>query len=134
MKNKVIPNPKNRHEMNIMAFKYHLGHDIRIEVNMGKEKILNQITAQDKVVSAHKFLIDFLNKFDTAKRGGIHDFMELTLFNMVNSAIKNIDDYLQSGHTQVDATQVMHIVADSYQKVLDGIKRNLEGMEGVNFR
>ncbi len=73
-------------------------------------------------------------KYDTAKRGGIHDFMELTIFNMVNSAIKSIDDYLQGGHKEVDATQIMHIVADSYQKVLDGIKRNLETMKQVNFR
>ncbi len=93
-----------------------------------------EITAQDQVLNAHQFLLDFLAKFDTAKRGGIHDFMELTVFNMVNSAIKNIDDYLQSGHKQVDATQIMHIVADSYQKVLDGIKRNLENMQTVNFR
>ncbi len=93
-----------------------------------------EITAQDQVLNAHQFLLDFLAKFDTAKRGGIHDFMELTVFNMVNSAIKSIDDYLQSGHKQVDATQIMHIVADSYQKVLDGIKRNLENMQTVNFR
>lgn len=93
-----------------------------------------QITATDHVLNAHQFLLDFLAKFDAAKRGGIHDFMELTLFNMVNSAVKNIDDYLQTGHKQVDATQIMHIVADSYQKVLDGIKRNLETMNTVNFR
>ena len=93
-----------------------------------------EITAQDQVLNAHQFLLDFLAKFDTAKRGGIHDFMELTVFNMVNSAIKNIDDYLQSGHRQVDATPIMHIVADSYQKVLDGIKRNLDNMNTVNFR
>jgi len=92
------------------------------------------IKAEDKVLNAHQFLLDFLAKFDTAKRGGIHDFMEIALFNMVNSAIKSIDDYLKNSHKQVDATQIMHIVADSYQKVLDGIKRNLEGMERVNFR
>lgn len=92
------------------------------------------ITAHDQVLNAHQFLLDFLAKFDTAKRGGIHDFMELTVFNMVNSAIKSIDDYLQNGHKQVDATQIMYIVADSYQKVLDGIKRNLENMQTVNFR
>ena len=93
-----------------------------------------EITAQDQVLNAHQFLLEFLAKFNTAKRGGIHDFMELTVFNMVNSAIKSIDDYLQSGHKQVDATQIMHIVADSYQKVLDGIKRNLDNMQTVNFR
>ncbi len=93
-----------------------------------------EMTAEDQVLNTHQFLLYFLDKFDTAKRGGIHDFMELTLFNMINLAIKSIDDYLQTGHKQVDATQIMHIVADSYQKVLDGIKRNLESMKEVNFR
>ncbi len=93
-----------------------------------------EITARDQVINAHQFLLDFLNKFDAAKRGGIHDFIELTLFNMINSSIKNIDEYLQTGHKQVDATQIMHIVANSYQTVLDKIKRNLDSMNTVNFR
>lgn len=106
-----------------------------MEMNsLQKSNGATEITAQDQVLNAHQFLLDFLAKFDTAKRGGIHDFMELTLFNMINSAVKSIDDYLQTGHKQVDATQIMHIVADSYQKVLDGIKRNLETMNTVNFR
>jgi hypothetical protein len=91
------------------------------------------ITAQDQVLNAHQYLKDFLAKFDTAQRGGIHDFMELTLFNMINASIKNIDAYLQTGHKQVNANEIMAIVADSYQKVLDGIKRNLETMRQVNF-
>ena len=93
-----------------------------------------EITARDQVINAHQFLLDFLNKFDAARPGGIHDFIELTLFNMINSAIKNIDDYLQSGHKEVSANEIMSIVADSYQNVLDGIKRNLESMKQVNFR
>ncbi len=93
-----------------------------------------EITAADQVLNAHQFLKDFLAKFETAQRGGIHDFMELTLFNMINASIKNIDDYLQSGHKEVSANEIMTIVADSYQKVLDGIKRNLETMQQVNFR
>lgn len=90
--------------------------------------------AQDQILNAHQFLKDFLSKFDYAQRGGIHDFMELTLFNMVNASIKSIDEYLKSGHHQVNATEIMAIVADSYQKVLDGVKRNLETMKPVNFR
>jgi hypothetical protein len=93
-----------------------------------------EITPRDQVLNAHQFLKDFLAKFDHAQRGGIHDFMEIALFNMVNSSIKNIDIYLQSGHHEVSATEIMHIVADSYQKVLDGIKRNLGSMRPVNFR
>lgn len=93
-----------------------------------------QITAQDQVLNAHQYLKDFLAKFESAQRGGIHDFMELTLFNMINAAIKNIDDYLKSGHKDVSANEIMAIVAESYQKVLDSIKRNLENMQQVNFR
>jgi hypothetical protein len=93
-----------------------------------------EITAQDQVLNAHQYLKDFLAKFEHAQRGGIHDFMELTLFNMINASIKNIDDYLKNGHKEVNANEIMAIVADSYQKVLDGIKRNLETMKQVNFR
>ena len=102
--------------------------------DLTSEKKHTEVTARDQVINAHQFLLDFLNKFDAAKPGGIHDFIELTLFNMINSAIKNIDDYLQSGHKEVSANEIMSIVADSYQKVLDGIKRNLESMKQVNFR
>lgn len=93
-----------------------------------------EITPLDQVLDAHQFLKDFLAKFDHAQRGGIHDFIEISLFNMVNLAIKNIDTYLQIGHHSVNATEIMQIVADSYQKVLDGIKRNLGTMRPVNFR
>lgn len=93
-----------------------------------------EITPLDKVLDAHQFLKDFLDKFDYAKRGGIHDFMEISLFNMVNLAIKNIDVYLQTGHKEVNANEIMQIVVDSYQKVLDGIKRNLGEIRPVNFR
>lgn len=101
---------------------------------LNKPNGMTEITAQDQILDAHQFLKDFLAKFDHAKRGGIHDFMEISLFNMVNLAIKNIDIYLQTGHHEVNATEIMHIVADSYQKVLDGIKRNLGSMRPVNFK
>ena len=94
----------------------------------------NLLAPDEHILNAHQFLKDFLEKFEHAKRGGIHDFMEISIFNMINLAIKNIDLYLQSGHHEVSATEVMHIVADSYQKVLDGIKRNLGEMRPVNFR
>ena len=93
----------------------------------------NEIIAAQQVLDAHQFLKDFLAKFDNAKRGGIHDFMELALFNMVNKSIDNIDKYLSSGHKQVNANEIMSIVIDSYQKVLDGIKRNLEEVRPINL-
>lgn len=101
---------------------------------LSKTQDKNLLPPEEQILNAHQFLKDFLAKFDHAKRGGIHDFMEISLFNMVNLAIKEIDKYLQSGHHQVSATEIMHIVVDSYQKVLDGIKRNLGEMRPVNFR
>ena len=94
----------------------------------------NLLPPQEQILNAHQFLKDFLAKFDHAQRGGIHDFMEIALFNMVNSSIKKIDEYLQTGHHEVSATEIMHITVDAYQKVLDGIKRNLGEMRPVNFR
>jgi hypothetical protein len=95
----------------------------------------NELTSnQQKIESAHNFLLEFLDSFNRAKRGGIHDFIEISMYNMVNSAIKNIDDYLQTGHKSVDGSEIIHITVDSFQKVLDGMKRNLEGTKQVNFR
>jgi phosphopantothenate synthetase len=93
-----------------------------------------QITAQEEIINAHQFLKEFIEKFDHAKRGGIHDFMEIALYNMISASIKGIDKYLQTGHHEVSATQIMHITVDAWQKVLDGIKRNLGEMRPVNFR
>lgn len=95
---------------------------------------MNDLTPQNHALNAHEFLKNFLNKFDTAKRGGIHDFMEITIFNMLNLAIADVDKYLSQGHKEVNANQVMMIVADSYQRILDNIKRNLEGMKEVTMR
>ena len=94
----------------------------------------SEITSLDKVLDAHQFLKDFIAKFDNAQRGGIHDFMEIALYNMINASITNIDNYLKDGYKTVNATEIMHIVVDSYQKVLDGIKRNLEDIKQVNFK
>lgn len=99
-----------------------------------KSQDTNLLPPQEQIINAHQFLKDFLTKFDHARRGGIHDFMEIALFNMVNSSIKEIDKYLSSGHHEVNATEIMHITVDAYQKVLDGIKRNLGVMRPVNFR
>ena len=93
-----------------------------------------EVIAQNHALDAHEFLLRFLSKFDHAKRGGIHDFMEISLFNMVNLAVGNIDKYLQGGQQEVNANEIMAIVADSYQKVLDNIKRNLESLRQVNMR
>lgn len=92
------------------------------------------IIAQNHAMDAHEFLVRFLDKFHSAKRGGIHDFMEISLFNMVNLAVGNIDKYLNEGHKEVSANEIMSIVADSYQTVLDNIKRNLEKMGQVNLK
>ena len=93
-----------------------------------------QITTDDHVLNAHEYLKEFLRKFEHAKRGGIHDFIEMSLFNMVHTAIMNIDEYLKTGHKEVNGTEVMHRVVDSYQVVLDKMKRNLEGMNEVYFQ
>jgi hypothetical protein len=92
------------------------------------------VMATDHVLNAHEFLLKFLAKFDTAKRGGIHDFMEIAMFNMLNEAIKQIDFYLISGHKSVNANELMSIFADSCQKILDNIKRNLEKMGRVDLK
>ncbi len=93
------------------------------------------LMAHNHVIDAHEFLIKFLTKFDTAQRGGIHDFIELSLFNMINLAIKRIDEYLQSSQSSsVSGTEIMHIVVESYQIILDRMKRNLDEMKEVYFK
>lgn len=89
--------------------------------------------ANQDVIDAHEFLLSFLNKFHEAKRGGIHDFMEISLFNMINHSIKKLDEYLSTGHKSVNGNEIIAIVVDSYQSVLDGIKKNLDAMGQVNF-
>lgn len=95
---------------------------------------INTLSPEEQILSAHEFLKNFLTLFDKTTRGGIHDFMEISVYNMINHAVKNIDDYLAPGHDEVDATQIVHIVCDSYQKVLDNMKRNLGKMKEVRFK
>ena len=102
--------------------------------NPQKENNEAEVMVIDHVLNAHQFLLDLLAKFETAKRGGIHDFIEISLFNMVNLAIGQIDSYLKQGHSEVNANEIMEIITDSYQQVLDDIKRNLEKMGQVNLR
>lgn len=93
-----------------------------------------KITSDEQIIKAHQFLKGFIEKFDNAERGGIHDFMEMSLSKMINESIKNIDEYLNTGHKEVSANEIMQITVQSYQSVLDGIKRNLDNMKQVNFR
>jgi len=96
---------------------------------------MNELKAADQQVhDAHKFLQAFLDKFETAKRGGVHDFIEITLFNMINAAIGNVDAYLKQGHKEVNGNEIMEIVAISYQEILDNIRRNLDGLKEVTMK
>lgn len=93
-----------------------------------------EIIAKDHGINAHEFLVAFLDKFHAAQRGGIHDFIEIAIYNMINSAIKDIDTYLSTGQKSVSANEIMTIFADSCQTVLDNIKRNLEKLGEVNLQ
>lgn len=95
---------------------------------------VNEISHQDKSAFAHEFLEKFLNNYHKAKRGGIHDVIEISIYKMINNAVGNIDVYLKDGHKEVKANELMHIVFDSFQKELDVSKRNLETMKEVNLR
>lgn len=99
-----------------------------------KSNEMTHVTAQDQILVAHEFLKMFIGKFEEAKRGGIHDFIEIALFNMLRNAIDQIDKYLLSGHRHVNANEIMIIAVDAWQKVLDGMKRNLENLDQVNFK
>ncbi len=99
-----------------------------------KDHELSAITNEDKIKQAHHYLTEFLKKYNYAKRGGIHDFMELTLANMVTQAVANIDSYLETGHINVSANEIMAIVAESFQKVIDSVKKNLDGMKTIGLQ
>lgn len=101
------------------------------KVNNVIEENNKELLPTDHALDAHEFLLKFLAKFYTAKRGGIHDFMEIALFNMLNESIKSIDLYLNSGHKTVNANELMSLFCESCQNILDNIKRNIEKMDKV---
>ncbi len=78
--------------------------------------------------------IDKSSSYEDAKRGGIHDMIEIYVADMISSSIDNIDEYLKDGHKSVGGNEIIHIVHDSFQKILDKFKRNLEKMREVNFQ
>jgi hypothetical protein len=102
---------------------------VRWEIESRSAKL--HLTPAQEIINAHEFLKQFIAKFDTAKRGGVHDFIEIALFNMVSEAIQAINVYLKPGYHHVDAAAVTTVAVDAFQKVLDRIKRNLEDIEGV---
>lgn len=101
-----------------------------MEVKTYKE----QQKGYQEVLEAHQYLKTFLNKFHEAKRGGMHDFIEVGVSKMINHAIGSINEYLESGHKQVNANELIEITIDSFQRVLDGMKRNIESMKQINLQ
>lgn len=74
-----------------------------------------------------------MEQFNEAERGGVHDFIEIALATMTRNSIAKVNGYLQSGHKQVDANEILTIVTESFQEVLDKIKRNLEQAKTISF-
>ena len=96
-----------------------------------------ELTQEQIILESHEYLKEFINKFGNAKRGGMHDIIEMALFNMLNSCIGNIDKYLQSSSinsSKIDMQQIVTIMADSFQKVLDSIKKNLDAATASDFK
>lgn len=98
-----------------------------------ENQLTKDISAEDKILKSHHYILEFLGKFEVAKRGGVHDFIEMSLCNMIKSATNNIDEYLKVGHKEVSANEILSIVVSSYQKVIDGMKRNLDEMKEINL-
>ena len=95
-------------------------------------EINQQPTAEEQSIKAHEYLLEFLSNFDKAKRGGIHDFMEMALYNMINKSVGQIDDYLKYGHKVVNPAEIITIFLDSCQVIIDGMKRNIEKAKGIS--
>jgi hypothetical protein len=98
-----------------------------------KDHELAAISAEDKLNQAHAFMKKFIADYDIAARGGIHDFMELNVANMIHQAMADIDSYLSTGHKQVVANEIMAITIQAFQTVLDGVKRNLDNVKTIGF-
>lgn len=100
-------------------------------VNLGKyvmnktEELVNKLSEAN-----HKFLIKFVEKYNKVPRGGVHDFMEMLVSTLLEDAIKQLDNYLKPGHTNIDQNQITAIIIDAFQKRIDNIKRNLEEERG----
>lgn len=86
---------------------------------------------EETAISSHKFLTDFLSKHDDAVRGGMHDFLEISISNMLSSAIESMGAYMDIGHSVVVANELVFIALDSYQKALDKMKRDLDGLKDM---
>ncbi len=86
---------------------------------------------EEAATRAHQFLIDFLNKHEESVRGGIHDFMQISLSNLLSAAIDSMTSYVAGGHRQVIANELVFIALDSYQKALDKMKRDLDGLKDM---
>jgi hypothetical protein len=93
-----------------------------------------RLTAEQQIIKAHDYLVGFVELSARTKRGGINDFMELTIANMIRKAIEKIDEYLACGHATVDAKEVMTRAIDGFQVVIDDVKRHLEVMPEVKLQ
>jgi hypothetical protein len=75
-------------------------------------------------IESHKFLQRFLDKSEGAKRGSIPDFVLILVTSMMTDTFENIDNYLSPGHSSVDGREIVTIIIETFQKVLDRVKRN----------
>lgn len=94
----------------------------------------NELMNTIKSKNIHEYLLRFLSKYEEAKRGGIHDFIEASMYRMITLSFDNIDEYLKDGMNSINATEIMVIILDSFQKTLDSLRKNIETMPQVNFK
>lgn len=87
---------------------------------------MNEIKKGDEVFIVHDKLKKFIARFDDEPREGIHDFMEVSIFNMLSEAIFAVENYLKKEHLTVNFSELVVIAIDAYQKGLDGIKRSYD--------